>query len=68
MWNLSSLTRERTCAPCLGNVEYQPLDSQGSPLPPFFLKGSEFKLIWRISSEPLDNWDTPGYYETVTGS
>ena len=27
---LSSLTREQTCALCIGSVESQPLDSQGS--------------------------------------
>ena len=31
MQNLSSLTRDWTCAPCGGSVESQPLDHQGSP-------------------------------------
>ena len=44
MWTLShgmhagssSPTRGRTRAPCIGNVEYHPLDHQGSP--PLFLR------------------------------
>ena len=32
MWDLSSLTRDRTCAPCIGSAESQLLDHQGSPL------------------------------------
>ena len=28
--NLSSLTRDRTCAPCSGSTESKPLDFQGS--------------------------------------
>jgi len=35
MWNLSSLTRDRTCAPILWKVESQPLDLQGRPLGDF---------------------------------
>ena len=31
MWDLSSLARGQACAPCIGSVESQPLDSQGSP-------------------------------------
>ena len=31
MRDLSSLTRDRTRAPCSGSVESQPLDLQGSP-------------------------------------
>ena len=31
MQNLSSLTRDWTCAPCGGSIESQPLDHQGSP-------------------------------------
>ena len=30
-WDLSSLTRDRTCAPCSGGAESEPLDGQGSP-------------------------------------
>ena len=32
MWDLSSLTRDRTCTPCIGSAKSQPLDPQGSPL------------------------------------
>ena len=35
MWNLSSLTRDRTCAPILRKAESQPLDLQGRPLGDF---------------------------------
>ena len=35
MWDLSSLTRDRTCDPCIGNAESLPLDHQESPLPLF---------------------------------
>ena len=31
MQDLSSLTRDQTQAPCIGSVESQPLDHQGSP-------------------------------------
>ena len=30
MWDLSSLTRDQTYAPCSGSTESQPLDLQGS--------------------------------------
>ena len=36
MWDLSSLTRDWTRAPCTGSAESEPLDRPGSPLP-FFL-------------------------------
>ena len=32
MWDLSSLTRDWTCALCVGSTELQPPDYQGSPL------------------------------------
>lgn len=32
MWGLSSLTRDRTCAPCTGSIESSPLDYQRSPI------------------------------------
>ena len=31
MWDLSSLTRDQTRAPCIGSAESSPLDHQGSP-------------------------------------
>ena len=31
----SSRVRSRTCAPCIGSMEAQPLDCWGSPLGPF---------------------------------
>ena len=31
MWDLSSLTKDETCTPCIGNAESKPLDHQGSP-------------------------------------
>ena len=31
MWDLSSPTRDRTCAPCTGSSASQPLDQEGSP-------------------------------------
>jgi len=31
MWDLSSPTRDWTQAPCIGSLEFQPLDHQGSP-------------------------------------
>ena len=57
----SSLTRDRTQDPCVGSVESQPLDHQGSPVnailevPPFlkaafFKKKKEEKLYWACSS------------------
>ena len=33
MQSFSSLTGDRTCAPCLGSAESQPLDRQESSLP-----------------------------------
>ena len=32
MWGLSSLTKDRTQAPCVGSMESQPVGHQGSPL------------------------------------
>ena len=32
IWDLSSLTKDQTCAPCIGNVESYPLDHFGSPM------------------------------------
>ena len=32
IWDLSSLIRDRTRAPCIGSAESYPLDHQGSPL------------------------------------
>ena len=31
MWDLTSLTRDWTYAPCIGSTEFSPLDRQGSP-------------------------------------
>ena len=31
MWDLSSPTRDRTWAPCIGSTEFYPLDHHGSP-------------------------------------
>ena len=31
MCDLGSLTRDRTCAPCVASMESKPLDHQGSP-------------------------------------
>ena len=31
MWGLSSLTKDRTQAPCVGSMEFQPVGHQGSP-------------------------------------
>ena len=35
---VSSLTRDQTQAPCIGNLEFYPLDHQGSPLAPYLKK------------------------------
>ena len=35
---ISSLTMDRTQAPCIGNPEAQPLDHQGSPTFTYFIK------------------------------
>ena len=32
MWDLSFLTRDQICAPCIGSVESEPLDYQESPI------------------------------------
>ena len=46
MRDLSSLTRDRTQAPCSGSVESYPLDHKGSPLeqqsPTFLAPGTGF--------------------------
>ena len=34
MWDLSSLSRGWTCAPCIGSMDSWPLDHQGSPWDP----------------------------------
>ena len=36
MWDISSLTRDQNCAPCIGSVESSPLDCQRRPGPPNF--------------------------------
>ena len=41
MWNLRSLTRDQTRAPCSGSTESQPLDCQRNPLV-LFLMGRSF--------------------------
>ena len=43
IWDHSSLTRDRSCAPCSGSTESQPLDRQGSPLPLF--NGKKYCII-----------------------
>ena len=43
MQDLSSRTRDRTWAPCIGSVESYPLDHQGSPRRFFF-----FKIIYLL--------------------
>ena len=35
MWDFSSLTRDRTRAPCSGSTDSQPQDHQGIPSSPF---------------------------------
>ena len=43
MWDLSSLARNRTHAPCIGSVESYSLDCQGNPK--IFLRGQESKAF-----------------------
>ena len=61
LWNLSSLTRNQTCAPYSGNTESSLLKHQGSSLFPFLiksrtftfsLKGITLQLICSISELP----------------
>ena len=38
LWDLSSLTRDQTCTPCIGRVESYLLGCQGSLLPGFLTR------------------------------
>ena len=56
MQDLSSLTRDQTCAPCSGSVESQPLNHQGNP---FFLPTCSLLLrlevlVLATSNHPRD--------------
>ena len=50
----SSLTRDRTRAPCVGSVESDPLDHQGGPQPTF-LK-SLWKQRWEWMERQTQEW------------
>ena len=45
MQDLSSLTRDQSCAPCNGKAESQPLGHQGSLWDLVFLYGGVFLLV-----------------------
>ena len=49
MWDLSSPTRDQICALCVGSLESQPLDHQGSPLE--ILDFSHKRLQWHGQME-----------------
>ena len=48
MWGLSSLTKDRTQASCIGSMESQPVDHQGSPSSVTFEEG-DFTHWWEWS-------------------
>ena len=56
MWDLSSLTRDRTCALCSGRGESEPLDCQGSLISCFsFLSGARAESSlsgWAVDRKP----------------
>ena len=47
----SSLSRDQTCAPCVGSMVFQPLDDQGSPMEPYIFQ----------------SWGTPGQFTGLSG-
>ena len=58
MWDLSSLTRDRTQAACTGSVDSQPLDHQGSPKDFAFIckcRKALSPLIFTVSCNYLEN-------------
>ena len=52
-WDLSSPTRDRTCATCIGSAESEPLEHQGSPLLGFLKHGATL-------TSRLGDLDLPG--------
>ena len=51
--DLSSLTRDRICAPCIWNMESQPLDCQGNPRKSFLKPHSHSKHPFHRGGVPL---------------
>ena len=63
MWDLSSLTKDPTCVPCIGTEESQPLDHQGSSLPEILRDDSRgfnsTSYIWLVQKQ--DKTVNPGF-------
>ena len=52
IWDLGSLTRGRTQAPCLGSLESQPLDHERSPQKPSFTSSlGESDVLWMVVTQ-----------------
>ena len=65
MWDLSSLTRDRTRAPCTGGTESEPLDHQGGPsgYNLFFFFSFYFILLYNaVLVLPYIDMDPPRVY------
>lgn len=59
--NISSLTRNRTCTPCSGSLESQPLDGQASPTIYLVFQGKKSKteVFLYLTSNLLGYPSTP---------
>ena len=70
-WHVgSSLTRDQTCAPCIGNSVSQPLDHQGGPFPCLLCRKEFLRLLVMGSQTPRNSHSEqdPCNLSAVTGS
>ena len=64
----SSLTRDGSLAPCIGRVESQPLDPQGSPWSCAVITTHQHKAAKCLEEEaPFSNLPLPGQLEAEVG-
>ena len=69
-WHIgSSLTRDQTHAPCIGNLESQPLDHQGGPFPCLLCRKESLRLLVMRSQTPGNSHSEqdPCHLSAVTG-
>ena len=65
----SSLTRDQTCAPCIGNSDSQPLDHQRGPSPCLLCRKEFLRLLVMGSQTPRNSHSEQDSYHlsAVTG-
>ena len=56
VWDHSSLTRNQTCAPCLGSTESQRLDHQGKPITELILLNMILSLYTVVGGKISDTF------------